>query len=77
MPTGPNGEERPAGAIANAVLSMSTATGDAEEAYVSQGKRKGGFAGAKARSENLTSDERSRIVRKAAEARWPAKRECQ
>ena len=31
MPTGPNGEERPADVIANAVHMMRVATGEAEE----------------------------------------------
>lgn len=34
MPTGPNGEKRPADVIASAVLSMKIATGEASETYV-------------------------------------------
>ena len=41
MPTGPNGEKRPADVIANAVLSMRIATGDATETY-SGNRRTGG-----------------------------------
>lgn len=33
MPTGPNGEKRPAGVIANAVHMMRIATGETEETY--------------------------------------------
>jgi hypothetical protein len=32
--------------------------------------RQGGLKGGKARAEKLTADERARIARKAAEARW-------
>lgn len=34
MPVGPNGEKRPAGVIANAVLVAKLATGEAQEEYV-------------------------------------------
>jgi hypothetical protein len=35
--------------------------------------RKGGLKGGKARAEKLTPEERSKIARKAAEARWKAR----
>ena len=38
MRTGPNGEKRPAGVIANAVLSMKITTGEAEERRVNLGQ---------------------------------------
>ena len=45
MPTGPNGEKRPADVIANAVHVMRVATGEAEEEYVNPGKSAGGAQG--------------------------------
>lgn len=36
--------------------------------------RKGGLKGGKARAEKLTPEERSRIARRAANARWHGKR---
>ena len=47
MPTGPKGEKRPADVIANAVLSMKIATGEAEERYVNAGQSAGGRKGGK------------------------------
>ncbi len=50
------------------------ATGDAEPKPELTGKkldsRKGGLAGGKARADKLTAEERSKIAKKAAEARW-------
>lgn len=51
MPTALGGEKRPADVIANAVLSMKIATGDAEKWYVDSGKSAGGRKGGKARAE--------------------------
>ena len=73
MPTGPDGEKRPADVIANALLSMKTATDEATEAHLSNG-RQGGIKGGKARSEALSSDRRREFARGASEARWAAKR---
>ena len=70
MPTGPSGEKRPADVIANAVLSMKIATGDAEEAYVHAGKREGGRRGGKARSSSMSAERRRQIAIEGAEARW-------
>ncbi len=36
----------------------------------SSGQRRGGTLGGKARAENLSSEDRSEIARKAANARW-------
>lgn len=49
MPTGPNGEKRSSDVVANAVLSMKIATGEAEEVRVNVGKSAGGRKGGKAR----------------------------
>ena len=70
MPTGPNGEKRPADVIANAVLSMKIATGEAEEQRVSPSHSAGGRKGAKARADALSAERRSDIAKQGAKARW-------
>lgn len=56
MPTGPNGEKRPADVIANAVHVMRVATGEAEEEYVNPGKSAGGHKGGAARAKILSAE---------------------
>ena len=74
MPVGPRGEKRPADVIGNAVTVARIATGEAEEAFVDDGKDKAavelGRRGGKSRAEKLTSEQRSEIARKAASKRW-------
>ena len=71
MPKGPQGQKRPADAIGNAVHIAKIATGEIEDTSLSQpAKRKSGLAGAKARQENTTPDERKDSARRAANARW-------
>ena len=74
MPVGPRGEKRPADVIGNAVMVARIATGEAEEAFVDDGKDKAavelGRRGGKIRAEKLTSEQRSEIARKAASKRW-------
>jgi len=71
MPKGPQGQKRPADAIGNAVHIARIATGEIEETTLAQpAKRNSGLAGAKARLENTTADERKVIAQKAAAARW-------
>ena len=71
MPKGPQGQKRPADAIALAVMVGRIATGEIEDTKVSKSNRtKSGKAGAKARVEATTSEERTEIARKAANARW-------
>ena len=71
MPTGPNGEKRPADVVGCAVTVMRIATGEIEDTgYKQPGKRKGGKAGGKARAEALTQEERKAIAREGAAARW-------
>lgn len=71
MPKGPNGQQRPADVIGNAVLIAKIATGEADETSLRQpAKRASGKAGAAARQDNTTSAQRSEIARKAAAARW-------
>ena len=71
MPQGPNGQKRPADAIGNAVHIARIATGEIEETKLKHpAKRVSGLAGAKARQENTTPDQRKEIARNAANARW-------
>jgi hypothetical protein len=71
MPRGPKGEKHPADVIGNAVMVARIATGEIEETIEEKsGRVRSGKAGAKARAEKLTSQERSDIARKAANARW-------
>lgn len=71
MPKGPQGQKRPADVIGNAVHIARIATGEEQETKLKQpAKRKSGLAGAKARLQNTTADERKAIAQKAAAARW-------
>jgi hypothetical protein len=65
MPKGPNGQKRPADSIGCAVLVGRIATGEIEESAKPKG-----VAGGVARAKCLSSDERSKIAKAAAEARW-------
>lgn len=71
MPAGPRGEKRPADVIGAAVKVARLSVGESNEAVKEpSGKVRSGHAGARARAEALTSEERSEIARKAANARW-------
>ena len=71
MPRGPQGQKRPADAIGAAVMVARLATGEiTEELKKPSGKVKSGQAGAKARAEKLTGEERTVIAKKAAAGRW-------
>lgn len=75
MPRGPKGEKRPADANARAVQVAKIATGEIEDdRYQAPNRRKSGMAGAKARSEGLSSERRRQIAKEAAEARWTEER---
>ena len=70
MPIGPNGEKRPSAVIANAVLSMRIATGQASETIVKvTAPRSSARQAAK-----LTGRRPSRITMLAAVARWGPRR---
>lgn len=69
MSKGPQGQKRPADAIGAAVMVATIATGKIEDNKKS-GRVKSGKAGAKARAESLSPEERSAIAKKAANARW-------
>jgi len=71
MPKGPQGQKRPADVIGAAIMVAKIATGEIEEKLKEpSGKVRSGKAGAKARAEKLTDEERSAIAKKAAGARW-------
>ena len=71
MPKGPRGESRPADLVGAAVMVARIATGEIEEhTREPSGKVRSGLAGAKARAESMTKEERSAVARKAAVARW-------
>ena len=71
MSRGPNGERRPANVAGCAVTVAKIATGEIKENRKKpSGKVRSGRAGAKARAEKLTPEERSKIAKKAAAARW-------
>jgi hypothetical protein len=71
MPRGPQGQKRPADTIGCAVMVANIATGEIEkEVKEPSGKVRSGRAGAKARAEKLTAEQRSAIARKGAAGRW-------
>jgi hypothetical protein len=76
MPKGPQGQKRPADVIGNAVHVMRIATGQIEDTKqdvdpeaVTRG-RAGGLKGGNARAKALTADQRKKIAKRAAKARW-------
>jgi len=71
MPKGPKGESRPADVIGCAITVAKIATGEVAELLPEKsGRVKSGIAGGKARAKKLTSEERKKIAKKAAKARW-------
>ena len=73
MPTGPQGQKRPADTVGCAVHVAKIATGEIEETpevTLQPNKAIGGKAGGQARAAKLTPAQRSEIARKAAKARW-------
>ena len=71
MPRGPSGERRSTDVVGCAFTVAKIATGEIKETPVKKsGCVRSGHAGAKARAESLTSDERRAIAKKAAAARW-------
>ncbi|MCR4307469.1 MAG: RNA-binding protein [Candidatus Berkelbacteria bacterium] len=74
MPKGPDGQNRPADIIGNAVKVMRIAIGEEQEEYTPDGKNKAAFElgrrGGKARAEKLSPERRRAIAKLAAEARW-------
>lgn len=71
MPRGPRGELRPADVIGCAVTVARIATGEIEETLKEpSGKVRSGRAGAEARAQKLSQEQRSAIAKKAAAGRW-------
>jgi hypothetical protein len=71
MPTGPNGQKRPADVIGAAVMIGKIATGEIQDTKRAKtGKTRSGIAGATARAKSLSPEARSEIAKKAASARW-------
>jgi len=71
MPKGPQGQRRPADVIGNAVHIARIATGEEQETtLVQSAKRNSGLAGAKARVQNTTPEDRKAIGEKATKVRW-------
>ena len=66
MPTGPQGQKRPADPARNALKILKIATGEIEEDAPSLHAQAGGHA----RAKTLTKAQRSAIARKAALSRW-------
>lgn len=75
MPTGPNGQKRPADTIGSAVMVGRIATGEAEEEvdYVASKSERASASG-KACAQHLSKDERSKIAKAGSEARWKEER---
>lgn len=71
MPKGPQGQKRPADAVAFAVMVGRIATGEILEDSMSSHKTRA--SGGLARSERLTPTRRSEIEKSAATARWAEK----
>lgn len=71
MPTGPQGQKRPADLIGCAVKVARLSVGDeTETARNMSGRTRSGKAGAAARSSILSPEERHNIAKKAASVRW-------
>lgn len=71
VPTGPQGQKRPADAIGNAIAVAKIATGEIQDTkMIKSGRTKSGHAGAAARAKKLSPEDRKRIAEKASAARW-------
>ncbi len=71
MPKGPRGESRPADLVGAAVMVARIATGEIKEhTREPSGKVHSGLAGAKARAEKMSKEDRGAVAKKVASARW-------
>jgi autonomous glycyl radical cofactor GrcA len=71
MPKGPEGEERPADVIGNAVRVMRIATGEeAENAAPADQAAELGRKGGAVRARSLTPEQRREVAEKGAASRW-------
>ena len=76
MPTGPQGQKRPADVVGCAVHVCKIATGEIEESPETAskpGRAASGKAGGSARATKLTASRRREIAQKAAATRWARK----
>lgn len=77
MPTGPEGQKRPADVSGNAVRVMRITTGKEVGEAIDDGKNAAakelGAKGGRKRAENMTPERRAEIAKKAAEKRWGKK----
>ena len=71
MPRGPQGQRRPADTVGCAIIVARIATGEIKDSVTtSSGRVRSGRAGAKARADKLSPEQRREIARKAALRRW-------
>ncbi len=72
MPTGPQGQKRPADMIGGAVTTCKIAVGDIEEELDEKRPKRSraAKAGGQARAKSLDPERRSEIAAQAAKARW-------
>lgn len=72
MPKGPQGQKRPADTHAAAIMVAKIATGEIEETkpQPKSAAAELGSKGGRARSQSVSSERKSEIAKKAAEARW-------
>lgn len=74
MPKGPQGQKRPADAIARAVMVAQIATGEIEEDAYAEPSVKRGSAGGAARAKALSPQKRKSVAAGGAAARWKERR---
>lgn len=70
MPKGPQGQKRPADAIARAVMVAKIATGEIDETEISTAAAELGRRGGKARALKMSPERRREIAKAAARARY-------
>jgi hypothetical protein len=71
MPRGPQRQKRPADVIGAAITVASLTAGElSEEPKAKSGPRWSEVAGSRTRFEKLSAEQRSKIAKKAAAARW-------
>lgn len=77
VPKGPRGEQRPAHALECAAAAPLVATGEIKDTRLRYpARRRGNLAGARARAESMTLDERRDNAVLASRTRWNAKEEA-
>jgi hypothetical protein len=76
MPKGPQGQKRPADAVARAIMVAKIATGEVEDEReeLTSAAAQLGSKGGKARAAKLSKEQRAEIARRAAQKRWKTKK---